>query len=85
MQSPKSKNTIFCIRLDDRELGMSFASADEAEVAAHGLFQYGYKKIEIVDLFSGLVVRHVTTLTGDAGNRRQASQLNKEKAPPKRG
>jgi hypothetical protein len=53
--------------LDDRELGISFASADEAEVAAHGLFQYGYKKIEIVDLFSGLVVRHVTHLLATPG------------------
>ena len=67
MQSPKSKNTIFCIRLDDRELGINFASADKAEVAAHGLFQYGYKEIEIVDLFSGLVVRHVTHLRTTPG------------------
>jgi hypothetical protein len=62
MQSPKSENTVFCILLDDRELGISFTSADEAEAAAHGLFQYGYKEIEIVDLFSGLIVRHVIPL-----------------------
>jgi hypothetical protein len=62
MQSPRSENTVFCILLDNRELGISFASADEAEAAAHGLFQYGYKEIDIVDLFSHLVVRHVIHL-----------------------
>ena len=62
MPSPKSENTVFRILLDDRELGISFASADAAEAAAHGLFQYGYQEIGIVDLFSGLVVRHVTHL-----------------------
>jgi hypothetical protein len=59
MQSPKFKNSVFCIRLDERDLGISFTSADEAEAAARGLFQHGYKEIEIVDLFSGVVVRRV--------------------------
>jgi hypothetical protein len=59
MQIPKSENTVFCIRLDHRDLGISFPSADEAEAVAGGLFVYGYKEIEIVDHFSGRVVKHV--------------------------
>ncbi len=70
MQSPTSENIVFCILLDDRELGISFASADDAEAAAHGLFQYGYKEIDIVDHFSGRVVRHVVHLPA-AGNRKR--------------
>jgi hypothetical protein len=67
MQLPTSESTVFRIRLDDRELGISFASVNEAEAAAHGLFQYGYKEIEIVDFVSGLVVRHVTHLRPTPG------------------
>jgi hypothetical protein len=44
MQSPKSENTVFCILLDDRELDISFASADEAEVTAQGLFNTDTRK-----------------------------------------
>jgi hypothetical protein len=63
MESPKSENTLFCIRLDRRDLGISFPSVDEAEVVAGGLFVHGYKEIEIVDRFSGIVVKHVVPPT----------------------
>jgi hypothetical protein len=49
--------------MDRRDLGISFPSVDEAEVVAGGLFVHGYKEIEIVDRFSGIVVKHVVPPT----------------------
>lgn len=58
--SPRPVNTAFGIRVDSRDVGISFPNAADAAAAAGGLSAHGYKKIEIFDRLSGRIVNHVS-------------------------
>jgi len=54
------ESTRFGIRVDGRDVGITFSSAPDAEGGADRLFAHGYKKIEIFDRASGSVIKHVS-------------------------
>ena len=57
---PKPTNTVFGIRADGKVMAPGFTSAAEAEAAAQGLFEQGYRRVEIVDRVSGNVVKRLS-------------------------
>ena len=61
MLPPKPENTVFGIRADGKVMEPGFSSADIAEGAARGLFQHGYRNVEIIDLVSHRVVKRLTS------------------------
>jgi len=61
MASPVQQASMgFGIRVDGRDVGISFPSIPDAEVGADRLFAHGYTKIEIFDRVSGGIVKHVS-------------------------
>ena len=61
MASPAQQvNLGFGIRVDGRDVGISFPSIPDAEGGADRLFAHGYTKIEIFERVSGGTIKHVS-------------------------
>jgi hypothetical protein len=60
MLPPKPENIVFGIRADGKVMNIGLPSVAEAERAASGLFQHGYKRVEIIDRVSGRVVKRLS-------------------------
>jgi hypothetical protein len=60
MLPPKPTGTVFGVRADGKLMTPGYPSSSAAEQAAKGLFQQGYKTVEIVDRVSGDVVKQLT-------------------------
>ena len=56
----KQESARLGIRVDGRDVGITFSSAPDAEGGAGQLFAHGYQKIEIFDRASGSVIKHVS-------------------------
>lgn len=58
--SAKIETNWFGIRVDSRDIGVSYHELADAEGAASALAAHGYNRIEIIDRPSGRVVMHVS-------------------------
>jgi hypothetical protein len=56
----KPANTVFGIRADGQLMNIGLPSVAEAEAAGSGLFEKGYRRVEIVDRVTGRVVKRLT-------------------------
>jgi hypothetical protein len=56
---PKPENVVFGIRADGKVMSPGLPSAAEAEEMARGLFEHGYKRVDVIDRASGRLVKRL--------------------------